>query len=88
MKDLYLKNDNKLPENKIIATELGKLQELKKHTKRVMPFVQVMKEKMQFVGLSALNLTLDFDEFKILQDNKKISSKYIRSKGYHDKIYG
>lgn len=36
-----------------------------------MPFVQVMKEKMQLVGLSALNLTLDFDEFKILQDNKK-----------------
>lgn len=36
-----------------------------------MPFVQVMREKMQFVGLSALNLTLDFDEFKILQDNKK-----------------
>ncbi|XP_050477440.1 leucine--tRNA ligase, cytoplasmic isoform X1 [Bombus huntii] len=71
MKDLYLKNDNKLPENKIIATELGKLQELKKHTKRIMPFVQVMKEKMQLVGLSALNLTLDFDEFKILQDNKK-----------------
>lgn len=50
---------------------MGKLQELKKHTKRVMPFVQVMREKMQFVGLSALNLTLDFDEFKILQDNKK-----------------
>lgn len=36
-----------------------------------MPFVQVMKEKMQLIGLSALNLTLDFDEFKILQDNKK-----------------
>ncbi|XP_043525859.1 leucine--tRNA ligase, cytoplasmic [Frieseomelitta varia] len=71
MKDLYLKNDNKLPENKIIASELGKLQELKKHMKRVMPFVQVMKEKMQFLGLSALNLTLDFDEFKVLQDNKK-----------------
>ena len=39
--------------------------------KRVMPFVQVMKEKMQLLGLSALNLTLDFDEFKVLQDNKK-----------------
>lgn len=71
MKDLYLKNDNKLPENKIIASELGKLQELKKHMKRVMPFVQVMKEKMQLLGLSALNLTLDFDEFKVLQDNIK-----------------
>ncbi|XP_043263224.1 leucine--tRNA ligase, cytoplasmic [Colletes gigas] len=70
MKDLYLKNNNKLPENKIIAVELGKLQELKKYMKRVMPFVQVMKEKMELTGLSALNLVLDFDEFKILQDNK------------------
>lgn len=50
---------------------MGNLQELKKHMKRVMPFVQVMKEKMQLLGLSALNLTLDFDEFKVLQDNKK-----------------
>ncbi|OAD52391.1 Leucine--tRNA ligase, cytoplasmic, partial [Eufriesea mexicana] len=71
IKELYLKNDNKLPENKIIATELGKLQELKKYMKRVMPFVQAMKEKMQLVGLSAFNLTLDFDEFKVLEDNKK-----------------
>lgn len=50
---------------------MGKLQELKKHMKRVMPFVQIMKEKMQLLGLSALNLTLEFDEFKVLQDNKK-----------------
>ncbi|XP_053983912.1 leucine--tRNA ligase, cytoplasmic isoform X1 [Hylaeus volcanicus] len=70
MKDLYLKNSNKLPENKIIAVELGKLQELKKYMKRVMPFVQVIREKMGLIGLSALNLTLDFDEFKVLRDNK------------------
>ncbi|KOC69270.1 Leucine--tRNA ligase, cytoplasmic [Habropoda laboriosa] len=70
IKDLYLIND-KLPENKIIAEELGKLPELKKYTKRVMPFVQDIKEKMEVGGLSVLNLTLDFDEFKVLQDNKK-----------------
>ncbi|XP_017875830.1 leucine--tRNA ligase, cytoplasmic isoform X2 [Ceratina calcarata] len=70
MKNLYLKS-NKLPENKVIAAELGKLQELKKHMKRVMPFVQAVREKMDTVGLSALNLTLDFDEFKVLQDNIK-----------------
>ncbi|XP_031828654.2 leucyl-tRNA synthetase isoform X1 [Nomia melanderi] len=71
MKNLFLKNGNKLPENKIISTELGKMQELKKYMKRVMPFVQLMREKMELHGLNALNLTLDFDEFKILQDNKK-----------------
>lgn len=71
MKNLYLKNDNNLPENKIIALELGKHQELKKYMKRLMPFVQVIREKIQLVGLNAFNLTLDFDEFKVLQDNKK-----------------
>ncbi|XP_006610431.1 leucine--tRNA ligase, cytoplasmic isoform X2 [Apis dorsata] len=71
MKNLYLKNDNNLPENKIIALELGKYQELKKYMKRLMPFVQVIREKIQLVGLNAFNLTLDFDEFKVLQDNKK-----------------
>lgn len=39
--------------------------------KRVMPFVQVVREKMEQIGLSALDLTLDFDEFKVLQDNKQ-----------------
>lgn len=39
--------------------------------KRLMPFVQVIREKIQLVGLNAFNLTLDFDEFKVLQDNKK-----------------
>ncbi|XP_028521055.1 leucine--tRNA ligase, cytoplasmic isoform X2 [Apis cerana] len=71
MKNLYLKNNNNLPENKIIAVELGKYQELKKYMKRLMPFVQVVREKIQLAGLNAFNLTLDFDEFKVLQDNKK-----------------
>lgn len=39
--------------------------------KRLMPFVQVVREKIQLAGLNAFNLTLDFDEFKVLQDNKK-----------------
>ncbi|XP_029053430.2 leucine--tRNA ligase, cytoplasmic [Osmia bicornis bicornis] len=71
LKNLYLENGNKLPENKIIVTELGKLPVLKTYMKRVMPFVQVVREKMEQIGLSALDLTLDFDEFKVLQDNKQ-----------------
>jgi len=38
--------------------------------KRVMPFVQLVKEKMETVGLNALNLTLDFNEFDVLENNK------------------
>lgn len=44
--------------------------ELKKYMKRVMPFVQAVREKVSSSGLSALNLTLDFDEIQILNSNK------------------
>lgn len=36
-----------------------------------MPFVQLIKEKMEVAGLSALNLTLDFNEFDVLKNNKE-----------------
>ncbi|KAL7300784.1 hypothetical protein TKK_0006759 [Trichogramma kaykai] len=75
MKELYMKNGNCLPENKIIAAELGKKAELKKYTKRVMPFVQMTKEKMEAVGIGALNLTLDFSEYDVLTGSKE----YLRS---------
>ncbi|XP_078041330.1 leucyl-tRNA synthetase [Augochlora pura] len=71
LKNLYISNGNKLPENKMIAIELGKLQDLKKYMKRVMPFVQFVRERMELIGSHAFNLTLDFDEFNVLQDSKK-----------------
>ncbi|XP_014609108.1 PREDICTED: leucine--tRNA ligase, cytoplasmic [Polistes canadensis] len=71
MKEMYIKNGNKLPENKAIATELGSIAELKKYMKRVMPFVQVSREKLDSTGISAFNLTFDFNEYDILEQNKK-----------------
>lgn len=37
--------------------------------KKVMPFVQMTKEKMAIKGLQALSLTMEFDEAQILKDN-------------------
>lgn len=65
------KNENKLPDNKALSTAFASKVELKKYMKRVMPFVQLVKEKMETVGLSALNLTLDFNEFEVLEINKE-----------------
>ncbi|XP_031781596.1 leucine--tRNA ligase, cytoplasmic [Nasonia vitripennis] len=70
MKEMYTKNGNNLPENKVIAAELAKKADLKKYTKRVMPFVQMTREKMESVGIGALNLTLDFSEFDVLTGSK------------------
>lgn len=37
--------------------------------KRVMPFVQATREKVDQLGLKALALTLEFDEAEILRNN-------------------
>jgi len=37
--------------------------------KRVMPFVQAAREKIDQIGLDALNLTLDFSEKDVLEKN-------------------
>ncbi|EFN76201.1 Leucyl-tRNA synthetase, cytoplasmic [Harpegnathos saltator] len=70
MREMYFKNGNKLPDNRELAKELAGKTELKKYMKRVMPFAQMMKEKVEVAGLSVLNLTLDFNEFDVLESNK------------------
>ncbi|XP_013185912.2 leucine--tRNA ligase, cytoplasmic [Amyelois transitella] len=60
-----------LPDNKTISTELGKVPELKKYMKRVMPFVQATRENMERVGVEALSVGLPFDEAAVLLDNRQ-----------------
>lgn len=44
-------------------------EELKKYMKRVMPFVQTTREKLEQLGARALALTLEFDEAEVLKNN-------------------
>lgn len=66
MKTLYEKN-NGFPDNKLIAQEFKDKPELKKYMKKLMPFVQLVKENVQNHGLKALALTSEIDEMKILE---------------------
>nr|CAD7393182.1 unnamed protein product [Timema cristinae] len=68
LSQLYQENGT-LPDNKVISSELAGKPELKKYMKRVMPFVQATREKVEQVGLEALNLTLDFDEYNVVAEN-------------------
>ncbi|XP_029159070.1 leucine--tRNA ligase, cytoplasmic isoform X2 [Nylanderia fulva] len=77
MKELYFKNGNALPANKELVTELGNKDELKKYMKKVMPFAQFIKDKMKVIGINALDLTLEFDEFDVLEKNKKYLEKTL-----------
>ncbi|XP_012629620.2 leucine--tRNA ligase, cytoplasmic [Microcebus murinus] len=62
-------NSGKLPDNKVIASELGSLPELKKYMKKVMPFVAMIKENLEKMGPRVLDLQLEFDEQAVLMEN-------------------
>ncbi|TTC00259.1 Leucine--tRNA ligase, cytoplasmic [Bagarius yarrelli] len=65
----YQNNNGTLPDNKVIAVELGSLPALKKYMKRVMPFVAMIKDNLEKNGPRVLDLELEFDERAVLLEN-------------------
>ncbi|XP_045480160.1 leucine--tRNA ligase, cytoplasmic isoform X2 [Harmonia axyridis] len=68
MKKMF-EEKKELPDNKSLSVEFAKKEELKKYMKRVMPFVQTTREKLQKLGPIALAKTLEFDEAEVLRNN-------------------
>ena len=66
---MFQENGNSFPDNKVISSTLSKENSIKKFMKRVMPFAQAAKESVAVHGVNALNLTMDFDEISILNEN-------------------
>uniref|UniRef100_A0AAA9S0C9 Leucine--tRNA ligase, cytoplasmic n=1 Tax=Bos taurus TaxID=9913 RepID=A0AAA9S0C9_BOVIN len=69
LRNHFESNSGKLPDNKVIAGELGSLPELKKYMKKVMPFVAMIKENLEKMGPHVLDLQLEFDEQAVLMEN-------------------
>lgn len=53
----------------MISVELGKKEILKKHMKKVMPFVAMVSDRVGTIGKIAMAVTVDFDECEIITLN-------------------
>ncbi|XP_018328827.1 leucine--tRNA ligase, cytoplasmic [Agrilus planipennis] len=66
----FYNKQGSLPDNKTLSTEFSKKPELQKYMKRVMPFVQATREKLDQLGSKALAVTLEFDEMDVLKKSQ------------------
>ena len=69
LRELYNEADNSLPPNKTVFETLKSIAELKPNMKKLMPFVQQVKDNMAVKGVEALQLKLPFDEKATLMIN-------------------
>jgi len=81
LQDMYVTSKPDLPENKLIAGALGKITELKKYMKKVMPFVDERKKMFARQGESVFCQTSEFDETAVLQDNIEYLTNTLELEG-------
>ncbi|VDM96609.1 unnamed protein product [Thelazia callipaeda] len=66
----YQEGQGMLPDNKEISYRFGSTISLKKIMKKVMPFVQLIRENLVVHGSSALDITYSFDQVEVLKQNE------------------
>lgn len=69
LKDIFKENRGALPDNKEIFIRLIKNECLKKVSKKIMPFVQMIRQNLEIKGISALDVQSSFDQAAILKEN-------------------
>lgn len=67
--ELYIEHCGSMPENKIIASKLSKIESLKRYMKKAMPFAEMRKQLIVKQGESAFDQTAPFNELKVFEEN-------------------
>lgn len=69
LRKMYAENNSAFPDSKQIMNALKTEETVKKHMKKLMPFVAHVKERVKKEGEAAMDLTVPFDETSVLVDN-------------------
>jgi len=75
------KKDKTLPDNEVLSQIFQGISDLSKHMKKIMPFVQMIKEMYEKCGASALSLTSEFDESAVLKENMEYIMSSLELEG-------
>ncbi|CAB4003188.1 Leucine--tRNA ligase, cytoplasmic [Paramuricea clavata] len=70
-------NNGSFPDNRDIVKAMKDIPEVQKYMKKLMPFVQNYKSKVEKQGIGALDTTLSFDEIKVLNENIEYLTKSL-----------
>lgn len=65
---MFQKNNGALPDNKEIFSSLIAKDSLKKVLKKVMPFVQMVKDNFAVIGVKAFEVGSPFDQAAVLYE--------------------
>ncbi|XP_015775131.1 PREDICTED: leucine--tRNA ligase, cytoplasmic-like isoform X2 [Acropora digitifera] len=77
LKEMYHELGGNFPDNRDIMIRMKTVPEVRSAMKKLMPFVQHVKECVESDGPSALETTLQFDERQVLEENKAFLSKTL-----------
>ena len=80
LKELYNESENTLPEGKEIFQSLKAVSELGPYLKKVMPFVQMLKDNLGLKKAAALDIVLPFNEKNVLQAHKVYLASTLKVK--------
>ena len=80
LKEGFDKN-GQMYDNNDIAKRMKTEPEVKKYMKKVMPYIQMVKERFETIGVRALDLVSPFDEMKILNENAEYLAQTLQLDG-------